>query len=248
MRKLITEVGEAGILLGQSLKYIMAGKIDWGETFLFIERAGIHSIPIVGLSASFIGMAISVQIAREIVVRYGADYLVGGFIAVALFRELAPVFVAIVIAGNVGASITAEIGTMKVTEQIDALRVFRIDPLVYLVVPRLIAAAISGPALTVFGAVIAILSGQLFTEFLVHVPAEIFWNSVQFTVTIRDIANMIVKSLVFSLAIAFIASYNGLATKGSSEAVGKGTTQTVIQCLLAIFLLNYILTSLFFEL
>lgn len=248
MRKLLTDIGEAGIMLGGAVGYIIRGRIDWGQTLIQIERAGIGSIPIVCLSASFIGMAISVQIAREIVVRYGADNLVGGFVALTILRELAPVFVAIVLAGNIGASITAELGTMKVTDQVDAMKVFRIDPLIYLVVPRILATMLSGPALTVVGAIIGILSGQIFTEYLVGIPAEVFWDSVRYTATMRDVANMLVKAVVFSIAIALIASNNGLATKGSSEAVGRNTTRTVVWCLLAIFILNYFFTSLFFQL
>ncbi|HEY9687003.1 MAG TPA: ABC transporter permease [Coleofasciculaceae cyanobacterium] len=248
MRRLVTEIGEAGIMLGNVWRHIFAGHIDWGESVRLIDRFGISSIPIVGLSASFIGMAISVQIAREIVVRYGADNVVGGFIALTILRELAPVFVAIVIAGNVGAAITAELGTMQVTDQIDALRVFRINPVVYLVVPRIIATAISGPALTGIGAVLALVAGQLFTEALVHIPAEIFWDSVRYAATTRDVVNMLTKSLVFAIAIALLASYNGLATEGSSESVGINTTRTVVWCLLATFMLNYLLTSIFFQL
>lgn len=245
---LLTGVGVAGIQLGAAFRLILMGRINWGETLKLIDKAGIGSLPIVALSASFIGMAISVQFAREIVVRYGADYLVGGFVAVAMFRELAPVFVAIVIAGNIGASTTAEIGTMKVTDQIDALKVFRVDPMEYLVVPRIMATAISGPILTVLGAYLALLAGQLFSEMLVGVPSEIFWDSVRFSTTTRDVVNMLVKALVFSIAVAFIAATNGLATKGSSEAVGQNTTRTVVWCLLAIFILNYFITSIFFEL
>lgn len=248
MREMVTNIGEAGIMLGHTFRHMFQGHIDWQESLKLTERFGIGSIPIVGLSASFIGMAISVQIAREIVIRYGADNLVGGMIALVILRELAPVFVAIVIAGNVGASITAELGTMKVTDQIDALRVFRINPLVYLVVPRIIAAIVSGPALTAIGAALALFSGQLFTEALVQVPAELFWDSVRYTATTRDVINMLVKAMVFSVMIAFVASWNGLSTAGSSEAVGISTTRTVVWCLLGIFMLNYFLTSLFFTL
>jgi phospholipid/cholesterol/gamma-HCH transport system permease protein len=248
LRDFVTGVGESGLTLGEAFMDIFHGRIDWEETMYQIEKSGIGSLPIVCLSASFIGMAISVQFAREIVMRYGADNLVGGFVAVSMFRELAPVFVAIVLAGNIGAAMTAEIGTMKVTDQIDALEVFRIRPLSYLVVPRLVSTAIVGPALTVFGAGIAVLSGQLFTEALVNVPAEVFWDSVRFTTQMKDIVNMLLKALVFSIAIALIASSNGLATEGSSEAVGKRTTRTVVSCLLAIFFLNYVITSLFFTL
>lgn len=245
---MITEIGEAGLTLADSFHSILRGRIDWGETLDQMDKGGIGSLPIVALSASFIGMAFSVQTAREIVVRYGADVVVGGIVAMAVVRELAPVFVAIVITGNVGAAITAEIGAMKVTDQIDALRVFRISPLQYLVVPRLISTCIAGPALTIFGAYLAILTGQLFTELMVNVPATIFWDSVRYTLTPQDVANMLVKSLFFAVAIAMIACSNGLATERSSEAVGQRTTKTVVWSLLSIFLLNYLLTSLFFRL
>lgn len=248
VRQFVTEIGELGLTLGDAFYKILKGRIDWGEVVRQIERGGVGSLPIVALSASFIGMAISVQFAREIVVRYGADVVVGGFIALTMLRELAPVFVAIVLTGSIGAAITAEIGTMKVTDQIDALEVLRIEPIEYLVIPRLLSTCIVGPCLTVIGAFLAILSGQLFTEFLVAIPAEIFWESARFTVTTLDVINMLVKSVVFALAIAIIASRNGLATHGSSEAVGINTTKTVVWGLLAIFFLNYLLTSLFFEL
>lgn len=248
MHNFVSEVGETGLMLLEAFWQIVKGDIDWGETLYQMEKTGIGSLPIVGVSASFIGMAISVQIAREIVIRYGADNLVGGFVAVSMFRELAPVFVAIVMAGNIGASMTAEIGTMKVTDQVDALEVFRIRPLNYLVVPRLVSTGIVGPILTVFGAALALLSGQLFCEFLVDVPGPLFWDSVRYTTTMTDITNMLVKALVFSIAIAVIASGNGLSTEGSSEAVGRRTTRTVVSCLLAIFALNYVITSIFFRL
>lgn len=248
MQKIVTDIGESSMMLGDVFARIMRGRIDWGETFYQIERLGIGSLPIVAISATFIGMAISVQFAREIVIRYGADFLVGGFVSLTMLRELAPVFVAVVMAGNMGASMTAEIGTMKVTDQVDALKVFHVEPMDYLVVPRIMSTAISGPVLTVFGAVLALLSGQIFSEFMVGVPARIFWDSVKFTTTLHDVINMLTKSLVFSFAIAVIASSNGLATEGSSEAVGRRTTRTVVWCLLAIFILNYILTSIFFAL
>lgn len=246
LRERLADVGETGMLVGDALWQILRGRINWEETFYQIERYGIASLPIVALSASFIGMAISVQIAREMVVRYGADTFVGGFVSVSMCREFAPIFVAVVLAGNIGASMTAEIGTMKVTEQVDALQVFRVRPINYLVVPRLVSTAISGPVLTIFGAFVAILSGQLFTEFMVSVSAPIFWESVRFNTDMTDIVSMLVKSLAFSTAIALIAACNGLATQGGSEAVGQRTTRTVVASLLAIFALNYLITSIFF--
>ena len=247
LKRHVASVGESGMMLFHAFGKILKGRIDWEQTLTYVDRAGNGSLPIVALSATFIGMAISVQFAREIVSRYGADNMVGGFVGIAMVRELAPVFVAVVMSGNIGASTTAEIGTMKVTDQIDALEVFHIQPLEYLVVPRIVSTAIIGPILTVFGAYLAIWSGQLFTEYMVGVPGGVYWESVQFSLTMNDVRNMLVKALVFAIAIAFIATNNGLATKGSSEAVGLNTTRTVVWCLLAIFILNYFLTSLFFQ-
>lgn len=243
----IASIGEAGLMLARVAGKIAQGRIDWEQVLIHLDRSGIGSLPIVAVSATFIGMAISVQFAREIVTRYGADNLVGSFVAVSMFRELAPVFVAVVLAGNIGAAMTAEIGAMKVTDQVDALEVFHIPPLEYLVVPRLLATMLVGPLLTAFGAFMALLSGQLFTEFMVNIPGDIYWESVQFGTRMIDVVNMLVKALVFSVAIAVIAASNGLTTTGSSEAVGRNTTGTVVWCLLAIFMLNYLLTSLFFQ-
>ena len=243
----IEDIGNTGIMLFVCLGRILSGKIYWQSIFQQIEKNGIGSLPIVTLSASFIGMAISVQFAKEIVEKYGADTMVGGFVSITMFRELAPVFVAIIVAGNVGASITAELGTMMVTQQIDAMKVFNIDILNYLVVPRLISTAINGPLLTIFGVTVALLAGQLFTELFVHVASGVFWISVQYNTQMLDVVNMLTKSFVFSVAIAVIACYNGLCVSGGSEQVGIYTTRTVVSCLLAIFILNYMLTAIFFQ-
>lgn len=245
--QIVEDIGNTGLMFFTCMGRIFHGKIYWEPIFQHIEQFGIGSLPIVMLSASFIGMAISVQIARELVEKYGADIMVGGFVSLTMFRELAPVFVAVIVAGNVGASITAELGTMKVTDQIDAMKVFNINVFDYLVIPRLISTAISGPLLTIFGVAISLLAGQMFTELFVNVSADVFWDSAQYNTHLRDVLNMLAKSLAFSLAIAIIACYNGLSVSGGSEGVGLYTTRTVVSCLLAIFIINYMLTSLFFQ-
>jgi phospholipid/cholesterol/gamma-HCH transport system permease protein len=246
-RRFAIKIGEAGLAFVDTLRVIAQGKIDWPETLRLIDAGGIRSLPVVTLSSTFIGMAISVQLAQEIVSRYGAGSLVGGFIALSMVRELGPIFIAVIMVGSIGAATTAEIASMKVEDQIDALRVFRISPLEYLVLPRIIASAVSGPVLTVIGTFLAILAGQLFTELIVSIPAETFWNSVKFGIDIQDIADMLLKSLVFSIAIVLIAAYNGFTVRGSSGAVGINTTRTVVWSLLAIFILNYFMTALFFQ-
>lgn len=188
----------------------------------------------------------SVQMASVLVKEYGAGNWVGGFVAIALIRELAPVSVAVVLSGNIGAALTAEVGTMKVTEQIDAMKVFRLSPMNCLVVPRLVATLIACPILTVYGAYIALVTGQVAAQVLVRISAPIFWNSVRLHLTLSDVSDMMVKSVVFSVAIVLISLINGLATNGSSEAVGRMTTRTVVLCLVAIFILNCLVTSIYY--
>jgi len=247
LQNAITIIGYCSLMLTRSFGKILQGKINFSQVVIQIDRSGLGSLPIVALSAFFIGMAISVQFAREIVEKYGATNMVGGFVAIAMLRELAPVFVSIVMAGNIGASITAEIATMKVTEQIDAMQVFHIDELEQLVIPRLVSIMISGPILAILGAGLALLAGQLFTEIVVHIPSGVFWDSARYNTHWADILNMLSKSMAFSIAIVIIASFNGLMTVGGSEAVGVSTTRTVVWCLLAIFILNYIFTAFFFQ-
>ncbi len=243
----IEDLGDTFLVFAYAVKAIVTGQVHYSDVLREIDKTGIGSLPIVAMSASFIGMAISVQFGREIVDVYGAQNMVGGFVSIAMFRELAPIFVSIVLAGNIGAAITAEIGTMKVTEQIDALKVFRIDPVAYLVAPRLLAICISGPILSVFGCTLSLLSGQIFTEMLLGIPEGVFWDSARFNTHSLEVISLLIKALVFSVTIVIIGSHNGLKTEGGSEAVGKQTTQTVVSCLLAIFILNYILTSLLFQ-
>jgi phospholipid/cholesterol/gamma-HCH transport system permease protein len=245
LQRFIIKVGEAGLTFVDMASAVTQGKIDWPETLRLIEFGGIRSLPIVVLSSSFIGMAISVQLAIQIVSRMGANTLVGGFISSTMVRELGPVFIAMIMVGSIGASITAEIAGMKVEDQIDALKVFRISLMKYLILPRIIATLISVPALTVIGTFSAILAGQLFTELIVNVPAEVFWNSVKFFIGIRDFVEMLIKSLVFSIAIVAIAFYNGLTVRGSSGSVGVNTTRTIVWGQLSIFILNYILSEMF---
>lgn len=245
-RRFIIKIGEAGLAFVEIFHSILLGKFDWAETLRLIEFGGVRTLPIVVLSSTFFGMAISVSLAHVIITSYGTDTSVGGFVSRAMIRELGPVFVAVILVGSIGASITAEIAGMKVEDQIDALQVFRISLTNYLILPRVISTVISGPALTLIGTFSAIVAGQLFTEFLYNIPAEIFWNSVKFSIDIRDLAEMLIKSLVFSIAIILIAFYNGFTVRGSSGNVGINTTRTVVWSQLAIFILNYIITETFF--
>jgi len=244
--EIISDIGRSGINLWQALTYIFKGKVDLGDTAIQIQKAGIGSIFIVAITAAFIGLAMSTQLAKELFNRYGAEQLVGGLVAIAIVRELAPVITSIVVAGRVGAAISAEIGSMKVSDQIDALEVLGINPIRYLFVPRLLAAAIVSPLLTVLSALIAIIAGMILTRATVNLNFSVYLDSVRTVLEMRDILIMMLKSLIFGSAIAIIATTTGLITRGGAEAVGNGATKTVVWSIILIFVFNYIITSIFF--
>jgi len=196
-RSVIADIGQSGINLMRAFSYISKGKTDIGETSIQIVKAGIGSIFIVSITAAFIGLALSTQLAKELFRRFGAEQLVGGLIAIAIVRELAPVITSIVVAGRVGAAISAEIGSMKVSEQIDALEVLGIDPIKYLFVPRLVASAIVSPLLTVLSAVIAITAGMILTYKTVNLNPSVYFDSIKTFLSTKDIFVMMLKSMIF---------------------------------------------------
>jgi phospholipid/cholesterol/gamma-HCH transport system permease protein len=245
-QEIISDIGNSGINFQKAFLYILRGKIDIGNTAVQIQKAGIGSLFIVIITAAFIGLAMSTQLAKELFQRYGAEQFVGGLIAISIVRELAPVITCIVVAGRVGAAISAEIGSMKVTEQIDALEVLGINPIKYLLVPRLIAAAVVSPLLTVISAVVAILAGMFLTKLTVNLNFLVYLDSVRAFLEIRDVFIMMLKSLIFGSAISIIATTTGLVTRGGAESVGNSTTKTVVWSIILIFTFNYIITSIFF--
>lgn len=244
-REIIADIGQAGINLIQALKYTVRGKINIGETAIQIDKAGIGSIFIVSITAIFIGLAMSTQLAKELR-NFGAENFLGGLVGVAVIRELAPVIASIVVAGRVGAAISAEIGSMKASEQVDALEVLGIDPIRYLLVPRLIAAAIVGPLLTIIAALLAILSGMVLGEITVNLSYSIYLDGVRTFVNTSDVFVMMLKAMVFGGAISIIATTTGLQVRGGAEAVGNAATKTVVWSIILIFTFNYLITSIFF--
>lgn len=245
-KEAIEEIGQSAINLKDTIFFILKGQVDWHEIALQINKAGIGSIFIVSITALFIGLAMSTQLAQELARRFNAENLVGGLIAVAIVRELAPVITSIVVAGRVGAAITAEIGSMKVTDQIDALQVLGIDPIRYLLVSRLIASSIVTPLLTVLAALVAILGGMVLASYSVNLQPSVYLDSVRTFLAVKDVMIMMLKSAIFGCIIAVIATTSGLSVKGGAEAVGNGATQTVVWCIILIFTFNYIVTSMFF--
>lgn len=211
-----------------------------------MSHLGADSLPIVMLTILFTGMVMTVQIAQEFI-KYGAQSSVGGIIAIAMGRELAPVLTGVVVAGRVGAAITAEIGSMKVTEQIDALRVMAISPIAYLVVPRLIACMVMLPLLVVFADVIGTIGGYLVATAYSGIGSFTFLQSIKVFAVVNDVTGGLVKAAVFGGIIAIVGCYKGLNAPGGAEGVGKATTGSVVSSIMLIFAANYFLSLLLYR-
>lgn len=202
---------------------------------------GADSLPIVMMTIMCTGMVISVQTAKEFV-RFGAASSVGGVVAIAMGRELVPVLTGVVVAGRIGAAIAAELGTMKVTEQIDALRVMAANPISYLVAPRFIAIVLMMPILVIFSNIIGNLGGWLVAHYYAGVSTFSYTNSIKTLAEMYDVVGGMIKSSVFGAIIAIVGCYKGLNAPNGAEGVGLATTASVVLSIILIFIVNYFLS------
>lgn len=210
-----------------------------------MSHLGVDSLAIVCLTLLFTGVVLTLQMAHEFI-KYGAQSTIGAVIAIAIGRELGPVLVGVVCAGRVGAAITAEISTMKVTEQIDALRVMAVNPVDYLIVPRMIACMIVVPILTVFGDFIGVLGGWVVAVYYSGISSYLFTNSLHMYVDAYDLTGGLIKAIFFGNVIAVLGCYYGLHSPVGAEGVGHATTRTVVASIIVIFILNALLTLILF--
>jgi phospholipid/cholesterol/gamma-HCH transport system permease protein len=207
--------------------------------------AGIDSLIIAFFVALFTGIVIAMQSAYQLS-RFGANIYVAPMVSIGLARELGPVLTSLVVAGRVGAAITAELGTMKVTEQIEALETMALNPIRYLVVPRFLALLVMLPCLVMFADLIGIFGGFLVGVFNLHLnPYRYITFSFQF-MEWKDVWTGLVKSAVFAIVISMIGCYMGLNTKGGAEGVGKATTLSVVTSFILIILFDCVLTGVFY--
>lgn len=237
----------AAIMLGgQVVIHLVSGKINQRNVREQMAIVGPESLPITTLTAAFVGMVFTIQVAREFI-QLGASNAVGGVLAIALVRELAPVLTAVVIAGRVGSAFAAEIGTMRVTEQIDALYILKTDPIDYLVIPRIIACCSMLPILTILSFVTGMVGGLVIAVSRYDLAAIAFINSARNFLQIWDLISAAIKAGVFGALIAIIGCSWGLTTTGGAKGVGQSTTTAVVTSLLAIFCFNFFLSWVLFQ-
>lgn len=235
--------GQMSLLFLDTLAKIRQGSVK--EILRQMALLGADSLPIVLLTMLCTGMVFSVQTAKEFV-SLGASNTVGGIVAIAMGRELVPVLTGVVVAGRIGAAIAAELGTMKVTEQIDALRVMATSPVRYLVVPRFLAASLMMPVLIVFGNFIGNAGGYFVAHYYADISSFIYINSIKQFCETFDIVGGMIKGVAFGAIISTVGCFKGLHADKGAEGVGLATTASVVLSIILIFIADYFMTVLLY--
>jgi len=243
---LLEEVGRVTLFVRDGLLQGLTPTIYFRQIVEQMLRIGYFSLPVVGLTAFFTGGALALQIYLGSS-RFNAESLVASIVALGITRELGPVLAGLMVAGRVGAAIAAELGTMRVTEQIDALVTLATNPFKYLVGPRLIAAVVTLPVLVAIGDTIGIMGGYIVgTRSLGFNGYAYIKNTADF-LEMGDVTSGLVKAAVFGFIIAVMGCYHGFNSKGGAQGVGRATTNAVVSAAILILAANFVLTSLLFK-
>ena len=239
------ELGRFYILSLDIFKTLFSGQIHFRNTMQQMAFVGTDSLPIVILTGLSIGMVFSLQVTG-LLQRYGANSVVGAAVGVSIVRELAPLFTGVVVAGRIGAAITAELGSMKVTEQINALLSMAVSPLRYLAVPRVLSCMIMVPLLNLLAIIIGISGGMLIAVAVKGVIIGQFLESVRDFLTPMDVLKSMFKASVFGVIVSLVSCYRGINTGEGAQGVGISTTGAVVTSLISIFIINYLLSTILF--
>ena len=241
----LRRLGTSCLIGGQAVSAIARGRINVADLTAEMMEAGPGSFLIVLITSLAAGTVFNIQAVAELS-KQGANSAVGGLLALGLAREIAPLLTATLLTGKVATAYAAQLGTMRVTEQIDAITMLRTDPVDYLVVPRVLALVIMAPVQCLLFFWVGIWSGQISSTWLYNIPPAVFWNSVRSWMDPDDVPNMLIKAVVFGLQIAVIACGWGLTTRGGPKEVGTSTTGAVVMILVTVALMDTLLTQLLF--
>jgi phospholipid/cholesterol/gamma-HCH transport system permease protein len=241
----LRRLGSSALIGGQALAAVARGKVNLSELTDNLMEAGPSSFLVVMITGLAAGTVFNIQVAAELT-KQGAASTVGGILALGLSREIAPLLTATLLTGKVATAYAASLGTMKVTEQIDAITMLRTDPVEYLVVPRVLALLVMAPVQCLLFFIVGIWSGQLSSTALYRIPPNVFWTSVRTWMQPSDVPSMLLKATVFGLEIAILACGWGLTTRGGPKEVGTSTTGAVVMTLVVIALTDVVLTQLLY--
>jgi phospholipid/cholesterol/gamma-HCH transport system permease protein len=240
----VLAVQEFFILAGKTIRSLLRPPHYSDDIFLQMDIIGVGSLPIVITTGFFTGAVMAMQMARALS-QYGAVGQTGMVVSITIVRELGPVLTSLMVAGRTATGIASELGSMKVTEQIDAMRALGTDPIRKLVVPRLVALAVVLPLLTIIADFMGIFGGFIIAYFVLMLSPNMYWSSAWQALGYSDISQGLIKPFVFAFAIALVGCYFGLSTTGGTQGVGRSTTQAMVVASVAIIVLTFFIGRIF---
>ena len=243
---LIEETGRIVLLLYSILKWLFRPPLNLRNILKQMLEIGVNSLPVVLITAVFTGMVLALQSYTGFR-RFGAESFVGSVVALSMTRELGPVLTALIVTGRAGAAMAAELGTMRVTEQIDALETLATNPIKYLIVPRFLSGLIMLPSLTVITDIVGITGGYFVTVVVFGASSTTYMRMTWDFLEIQDIYNGIIKACFFGAILSLISCYKGFYTKGGAEGVGRATTGAVVLSSMTILISDYFLSAWLFD-
>lgn len=239
-------VGDFILFLMMAILTLFTTRLKVQQVIAQMQYIGVGSWSIIFLTGSFTGLALALQSYIGFS-RVGAEEFIGLIVTLGMTRELGPVLTGLMVTGRCGSSMTAEIGTMQISEQIDALKTLRIDPFQYLIVPRILASVLIMPFVTVFSMMCGIIGGYAYCIYALGLNSETYMQVIQERVELSDITGGLVKAAFFGLILAWVGTYQGYHTRGGARGVGRSTTRSVVVGSIIILIANYFLSAFLFQ-
>ncbi len=243
MLGLLRWLGEFSLFIGKVLRSAHKPPYHWREIGRQMDDVGTRSFPLVGVAGAAIGVVLAMQ-TRSTLARFGAEALIPPMIAISVVRELGPVITALMVAGRIGAGFAAELGSMKVTEQIDAMDVAAIDPIKYLVVTRVIACTLMAPILTIYADFLALTGGYIAASFSMETSLRLYLDASLEIIAFADVFPSVAKTAIFGFLIGVVGCFHGFTAEGGTAGVGKSATSSVVISSLLVILANIVLVKL----
>ena len=243
--RLVLYVGELSVLFGQTAYLCFVPPFKGDRVLIQAKQIGPGSFFISALVAFFIGMIMALQMAYQMT-KLSAEIYIPNVIAVSLTRELAPVLTALIVAGRVGAGITAELGSMTVTEQVEALKAFAVNPVKYLVVPRFLGLILMLPMLSIFADIIGIMGGFVICVTKLYISPALYFTMIADSLAVKDVVTGLVKTIFFGAIIALVGCHQGLNVRSGAEGVGRATTISVVASFILIIMVDCLFTTIFY--
>jgi phospholipid/cholesterol/gamma-HCH transport system permease protein len=243
LKRTILGVQDFTLLSYRAFRNLLSPPRYWQDTFDMMDVIGVGSVTIVCLTGLFTGMVLTVQSSATLDA-FGARPYVGRMVSLSMIRELGPVLTSLMVAGRVGSGMAAELGSMVVTQQIDAMRALGTDPIRKLVTPRMVAGVVMVPILTILSDAVGMLGGFLVARFTLRLATQFYWHSAVDAIRMQDIVMGLVKPLVFGYIVVAVGCYQGLSTRGGTQGVGVSTTRSVVMASVLILAADYFLNIL----